>query len=437
MQTKKSNLTVCATGDSLFVAKMPREYDEDLAAVKDFLGTGDVRMTNFESNIMDYGNYAAAESGGTWLTTPLADFEDITRFDFNYYGTANNHTLDYSYHGLLSTLDALDARGLAHSGSGRSLEEAVAPAVLDVNGQRVAIVAFCVVTKDSMKAGEGTPAIAPRPGVNYVRTQEYLSVTPEEEAFLRGIAEKTHVNDYFNIMVETGFSKPTPKGLFKFGSLTFCSDGSKPSSVCVAVDKARILGAVREAKKSCDAVLVLSHSHGMGKDRLCDVPEYLKEISRDCIDAGACAVIGGGTHELCPMEMYHGAPIFYSLGDFIYQGMQVHYLPADFLRAQGLEPDASAWEGLMARSQNGRIGLQAQRCNFLTVLPRMGFEDGRLSSLEMLPVSLGFEKEGDMKGLPCVAHGEEAREICEILDSLSRPYGVTLKLREDGMIVLA
>ena len=433
---KRNALTVCATGDTLFVAKMPTAYDRELSEMSEFLSTGDVRMTNFESNIMDYGKYASSESGGTWLTTPEKDFDDLTRFGFNYYGTANNHAMDYSYHGLLSTLDGLDARGLAHSGSGRSLAEAEAPAVLDCNGQRVAIIAFSVTLTASVRAGEATPVIDARPGVNYLRYEEYLSIDPEEEAVLRSVAKKTHVNDYHQIMIDTGFRKPVPQGLFKFGSLMFCSDGSRKSSECVACDKERILAGIREAKEAYGTVLVLTHSHGMGKDRLSDVPEYLKEICRACIDAGASAVIGGGTHEMCPLEIYHGAPIFYSLGDFIYQGMQVHHLPADFLRAQGLGPNATAWEGLMARSQGGKIGLQAQRCNFLTVLPRIRIEEGRMISLEMLPVSLGFDREGEMKGLPYVAHGEEAKEIFEILDGLSRPYGTSLSLREDGMIVL-
>lgn len=436
MEHKRKRVTVCATGDSLFVQKMPREYDGELARIADFIGSGDVRVTNFESNIMEYGKFAAAESGGTWLTTPVADFTDMTRFGFNYYGTANNHALDYSHHGLLSTLEVLDSFGLAHSGSGRSLKEAGAPATLEIDGLRVAVIAFCVITTPGMKAGEATPVIDARPGVNYLGTQEYLSVTPEEEAVLRDIALRTHVNDYFDILVNTGFRKPTPKGLFKFGSLMFCSDGSKKSSECVANDKERILDSIRRAREDHDAVLVLSHSHGMGKDRLCDVPEYLKDMARACIDAGASAVIGGGTHELCPIEIYRGAPIFYSLGDFIYQGMQVQHLPADFLRAQGLSPEASAWEGLMARSQGGRIGLQAQRCNFLTVIPRFCLEEGKMCSLEMLPVSLGFSKEGALKGLPCVATREEAEEICGIIDELSRPYGVCAELNENGMIVL-
>ncbi len=44
---------------------------------------------------------------------------------------------------------------------------------------------------------------------------------------------------------------------------------------------------------------------------------FLETFSRRCVDAGADAVIGHGPHELRGIEIYHGAPIFYSLGNFL------------------------------------------------------------------------------------------------------------------------
>jgi poly-gamma-glutamate capsule biosynthesis protein CapA/YwtB (metallophosphatase superfamily) len=44
---------------------------------------------------------------------------------------ANNHVLDWGYDGLSETLQTLDAAGIAHSGAGSDLEEAMQPAVLD------------------------------------------------------------------------------------------------------------------------------------------------------------------------------------------------------------------------------------------------------------------------------------------------------------------
>ena len=56
--------------------------------------------------------------------------------------TASNHTLDRGRSGVLRTLDALDAAGLAHTGSARSAPEAARPLILDLGVARVAQVAF-------------------------------------------------------------------------------------------------------------------------------------------------------------------------------------------------------------------------------------------------------------------------------------------------------
>ena len=44
---------------------------------------------------------------------------------------ANNHVLDWGYDGLSETLQTLDAAGIAHSGAGSDVEEAMQPAVFD------------------------------------------------------------------------------------------------------------------------------------------------------------------------------------------------------------------------------------------------------------------------------------------------------------------
>lgn len=53
---------------------------------------------------------------------------------------ANNHCLDYGDDALLDTLRCLDDAGIAHAGAGRCLKDAMAPAVLDVAGLRIAVI---------------------------------------------------------------------------------------------------------------------------------------------------------------------------------------------------------------------------------------------------------------------------------------------------------
>ena len=48
---------------------------------------------------------------------------------------ANNHVLDWGYHGLSETLQTLNAAGIAYSGAGNDANEAMQPAVLNVTGK--------------------------------------------------------------------------------------------------------------------------------------------------------------------------------------------------------------------------------------------------------------------------------------------------------------
>ena len=123
-------IKVSATGDSLFCAGFPAEYEQKRAALDAFLFDADLRITNLETNLSDFGGYANQYSGGTWLNTRKELFPALESFGFNFFGTANNHAMDYGHAGLLSTVGFLDERGRAHAGSGKDLAAAEAPAIL-------------------------------------------------------------------------------------------------------------------------------------------------------------------------------------------------------------------------------------------------------------------------------------------------------------------
>lgn len=55
---------------------------------------------------------------------------------------ANNHSLDFKEVGLLDTLRHLDEAGICHAGAGRNLGEARTPAVFEVDGLKVAVLAL-------------------------------------------------------------------------------------------------------------------------------------------------------------------------------------------------------------------------------------------------------------------------------------------------------
>ncbi|NLF93784.1 MAG: CapA family protein [Oligosphaeraceae bacterium] len=432
----KQKLSVTATGDSLFVAKFPEEYQSVIPTVAGFIQSCDVKITNLETNLSDFDCFASAYSGGTWLNTRSEYIEDLFRFGFNYFGTANNHALDYGVAGLLSTISVLDKYGVAHSGTGVSLEDAAKPAVLAINGQKVAIFAVDSSCENASRAGRATKVIKARPGVNYLRHATAYQITEQEEKVLRDIAAKNGINFTRELSISGGFLTPDPPGFFFLGDQKYSTGADTPRTQCNAKDKARLTEAIRSAKEIYDYVFVLIHCHDNDGKRHDNPAEYLIEFAHACIDAGASAIFGGGCHNLRPLEIYQGCPVFYSLGDFIYQGLKVEHLPADFMEKYNVDIYASASEALFARSRGGKVGLHCQKKNYQTVLPKLEFTDGKLTSLALLPVYLNFDRQDDLNGLPVAAEGQEAQEIFSILAELSRPYGVNLRF-ENGLIMPA
>ncbi|WP_261130160.1 CapA family protein [Bacillus sp. Marseille-Q3570] len=72
---------------------------------------------------------------------------------------------------------------------------------------------------------------------------------------------------------------------------------------------------VKKAVENSDHAIVYIH---WNKERA-DYPEdYAREMARKFIDAGVSAIIGSHSHSLMGIEYYDGAPIFYSLGNFVF-----------------------------------------------------------------------------------------------------------------------
>ncbi len=91
---------------------------------------------------------------------------------------------------------------------------------------------------------------------------------------------------------------------------------SKPGLFCT-YDPADFFRRIKELKEDegCDYVFAFVH---WGKERTLDLEDHQVMIGHGLIDAGADAVIGMHSHCLQPVEYYKDRPIFYSLGNFIF-----------------------------------------------------------------------------------------------------------------------
>ncbi|MGW8179585.1 MAG: CapA family protein [bacterium] len=95
------------------------------------------------------------------------------------------------------------------------------------------------------------------------------------------------------------------------------NDGGARQSPLIATwhDREQVIEEISQLKEEVDILFVSIHAGGEYRRK----PEKQKtEFAREAIDAGADAVIGHHPHWIQPVEIYRGKPIFYSLGNFVF-----------------------------------------------------------------------------------------------------------------------
>ena len=194
-------------------------------------------------------------------------------------------------------------------------------------------------------------------------------------------------------------------------------------------DMARMLKAVREARRQADYVLVSIHSHEMKSEHSDEPTDFLVEFAHRCIDEGAHAIIGHGPHKVRGIEMYRNRPIFYSLGNFIFQNETVAHLPSDYYAKFGMPADSTAADAFDLRSQNDTRGYAANPRIWSSVIPRWTFEAGELREVVLHPIELGFGQPRYQRGWPRLT---KETAVLEELKKQSEAMGTKIVI-EDGI----
>jgi poly-gamma-glutamate synthesis protein (capsule biosynthesis protein) len=271
-------------------------------------------------------------------------------------------------------------RGIAHAGVGATLAEAAAPAYLRVGDMTVALVASA-----SGLIAAGGAARADGRGVNELRVMAGDAVN-EANADLPGA----------------------------------------PANVPNQEDAARILRNIREAKARADIVVVYQHNHVFGNksfntifsegmaERL-EPNQWLRDWTHAEVEAGADIVVMHGAPLLHGVEIFRGKPIFFCLGNFIYN------VPP----ALTYISEPMSWESVVAYLE---------------------FRGKTLQSITLRPIAMNYVGNGQpdvhsqytsneflqTRGLPSPAEGAQARYILERLADYSKPFGTKIVIDDAG-----
>ena len=374
-QRSSAPVTIALTGQSMIRSDIRATAPAAVPVIQGLL-KGDVVFTNLEAAVAEKGE--RVHEGRGFLTPPEA-LDALTTFGFNLLALSDNHAFDLKATGIQNTIMEADRRKIVHAGTGNNLAEAAAPGYLHTPKGTIALIASA-----SGLITPGGSATADRPGVNELRI-EAGNQENEATADLPG------------------------------------ASGNTPNQA----DSRRILESIRDARRHADLVIVYQHNHVFGNHSFATIftegmqerlapNDWLKKWTHAEVDAGADIIVMHGAPLLHGVEIYHGRPIFYDLGNFIYN------VPPTLTYID--EP--MNWESVVAYVQ---------------------FQGKDLRSISFQPIALNNVGEGqpdihneyvnnqflDTRGLPSPVTGARARYILQRLAEASRAFGTKVEIKGD------
>jgi poly-gamma-glutamate synthesis protein (capsule biosynthesis protein) len=342
--------SITLTGQSLIRSDVRAHAPNTVPTIASLL-KGDVVFTNFEATIFDVKKGQSPPDGRFISVSPPEALESLKTFGFNLLSLSNNHSWDLKVPGIENALEQTKRLDLVHAGIGHTVDDAAAPGYMHTPKGTVALVAMA-----SGFIADGGSATETRPGVNELRVERNV---------------------------------PNPE------------------------DAQRILRSIRNARQRADFVVVYQHNHVFDKpfgtimaeelpERLAP-PDWLVKWTHAEVDAGADIIVMHGAPLLHGVEIYRGRPIFFDLGNFIFQQPPT---VIDF-------GEPIIWESVVAYVE---------------------FEGKTLKSVKFRPIALDKIGQGqaDTRGLPRPATGDQAHYILERLADLSRPFGTNIEAIGDS-----
>lgn len=424
----------CAGGDLVIQVDLPEKHT-GADAIREFVTKADARIINLEVPIVDKPCYCSTFSGAPPLCTKPYAIEVMRRYGFQACGCANNHTLDYGPDGVRQTMHHLDKAGFLRAGIGGSLDEASAPVSIPTEKGNVGYIAQSAVywENDSARAGNGREDILPRPGLNGLRHIEEHLVTSEEMAYLKDLASRTLVNAENEVEASLGYGT-VDDGTFSFGTVKFrLSDHTGRFSHVNEVDMQRTERGIRNAKMYNEYCVVSLHCHQFRGRLEHETDYYLEEFAHRCIDAGADAVIGTGTHMPKAVEIYKDKPIFYCVGNFIFQPQYIPRMSTDFIESIGYPQELTAQEVSDLQHKNASHSMQDFPIYFMGIVPRWEMKDHKVTKIELLPIEMGMKEPLGLQGFPSPRN---PYDLMEHMEMVCEPYGTKLAVQGNVIEVI-
>lgn len=420
--------TFAAVGDLLELRPLMPLRDPGFLAVDRIVKSADVALGNDELPIIDItkpGLYPEAENGGLNIYAVPAVAADWKAQGFTMVGHANNHSTDWGVLGMEMTDAYLDAAGLLHAGTGRNEDAARKVRLMETPWGRVGLASTTSTFEGNEPAGTAQGDVAGRPGASVVHTTQTVLVN---RATIDGL-KRYYGNPVYHID-----DKPTADSITVYGQPFAVGPGPGIRYDMDKHDVASIVHAVRQGNAASNFLVFSVHAHedasGIGND----VPQgtFLRELAHDVIDAGADVFVGHGPHQVAGIEIYKGKPIFYSLGNYIFQvGLEENIYPEGWT-ASGMDSSASIDAEYM---QHFLQHYFSEEKYWQSVVVTMSYRHNAAETIRLYPIDLGRDKAPHLRGVPSLAPPAEAVAILQRIQKLSEPFGTRIAI-ENGVGVI-
>ncbi len=430
-EAESGDLTLVASGDTMITRRLSVFREPQFVSLVELFRQADVGYTNLEMLMHEY-EHSPGMAGGTFTASDPRNIEDLQWAGINIVSTANNHSYDYGEGGVAENLKNLRSAGLVHAGTGSNLSEARAPAYLDTAKGRVALISASSTFHEAGRALDQRPDLKGRPGLNGVRFSstntvdrpafDQLKRISRELGFEAANAAQRRFRPAGAVKENTDTEMAFLDGRFAVG------EEFKRTSRPNRRDMEENLKWVRDARRMADWVFVAFHCHESGATRD-DPPEFLLTFARACIDAGADGFFGHGPHVTRGIEVYQGKPIFYSLGNFVFQNETVRWQPSYNYESVKLNHDATPADFYDARSDEDTRGFPGSSIFWESVVARCEYKNKNLSEITLHPIDLGHGRPRSQRGRPVLASGNLVKKTLDRMDRLSRPFGVGVAVR--------
>lgn len=291
------------------------------------LEAADIRFAQVERVYSEKGNLQlqAGDESHSRVKPHMASV--FTDCGFDVVSLASNHGMDWGSEAMLDSMELFQKKGIQTVGAGRNLKEARQPAIIERNGVRIAVLAYCSILRDRYAAGPNNAGIAP------LRAHTYYQPTE----FQAGVPPKVVTIPY------------------------------QEDLECMVED-------IASAKKAAHSVVVSLHWGIHFIPRI--IADYQTTVAEAAFKAGADLIVGHHAHAPKAIGVHSGKVCFYSLSNFIMSAPpRTPEQTAAFARRYSVDMDPDypcLWYGsdakrsLIAKSVFSQQGVQ--KVSFLPVL---------------------------------------------------------------------